>query len=550
MSMKNELAIDEPDFQKLIERNKIYVDKTEIIKRIRDVNGTYYFLSRPRRFGKSLLISTLKHLFQGDKELFKGTYIFNNWNWDEMFPVIHLDLNKPQVKTPEKFEESLSFYIDSIAKNEFNISLEANFSNDKLTELINGVYEKTKKRVVVLVDEYDKPILDKINNTEMAMDIQETLKYFYGILKSSSNILEFVFVTGIGKFSKVSIFSDFNNLIDLTLDDDFSTICGYTAEEVERYFKNFIEKYSTLNNISYDEVLIRIKEHYDGYSWDGKNFIYNPFSLMNFFKSLEFDNYWFESGTPNFLVKIFKNDLNIKNIFKQLVLKSSEFKIFDVENLKQIPLLFQSGYLTIYKKEIINDEVNYTLKIPNNEVEKSITENLFENFISKAENNFLSKKKKILDELKSGKYESLLKYLKKEIVNTPYQIKIRNWKYYQTLIYFIMKSLGFETQSEISMFSGRLDIAIDEIDSYYPFNDEKGNVIIIEVKYTQQRAKNIESLSLAALNQIKEKYYYDIYDEESNIIIIGLAIKEIELKLGGSKIEMDCKSEKLLESNF
>ncbi|MDR1819013.1 MAG: ATP-binding protein [Methanobrevibacter sp.] len=539
MSTKSELSLDVSDFEKLIKRNKIYIDKTKVIKRLRDLNGTYHFLSRPRRFGKSLLISTLKNLFEGKEKLFKNTYIYNHWDWNETYPVIHLDLNNLKAMSPENFEKSLRKYMDFVAKDNFNIELEEGFSNEKLMYLITKVYKTYKKEVVVLVDEYDKPILDNINNTETVGEIQRILKDFYGILKSADSKLEFVFITGITQFSKVSIFSEFNNLIQLTLKEDYSTICGYTQEEVEKYFKNAINNYSNLKNINYQETINKIKYHYDGYSWDGKNFLYNPYSLMNFFEDNEFNNYWFESGTPNFLVKIFKENFNIGNIFKPTTLTKTEFNIFDIENLRQIPLLFQSGYLTISKKEIINDKTKYTLKIPNHEVEVSITENLFTNFYTKAENNFLSKRKEIWEDLKKGSCETLSKYLKKEIINTPYQLKIRNWKYYQTLIYAALKSLGFQTNSEVSMFSGRLDIAIEEEDTHYPFTDEKGNAIIVEVKYTQQN-NDVNKLATKALNQIKEKGYYEPY-EDNNIIMIGLAIKEIKLKSGGSKINLKCQ---------
>ncbi|MDR2544848.1 MAG: ATP-binding protein [Methanobrevibacter sp.] len=546
--MKAKLPLDESDFKKLISSNKIYIDKTKIIKRMMDLNGTYHFLSRPRRFGKSLLISTLKELFEGNKELFKDTYIYNNWNWNETYKVINLDLNNLRATTPENFEKSLRRYIDSIAKDSFNIELDEGFSNEKLRELITAVYNVNKKDVVVLIDEYDKPILDNIDDKKLAVDIQRTLKDFYGILKSGRSKLKFVFVTGITKFSKVSIFSEFNNVIQLTLDKDYSTICGYSQVELEKYFKEFIIEYSNSNNIGYDDVVDKIKYYYDGYSWDGENFLYNPYSVINFFKDETFKNYWFTSGTPNFLIKIFKEDFNIANVFNPLVLDEAEFDIFDIENLNQTPLLFQSGYLTIDKIEIINDEIKYTLKVPNHEVETSITKNLFSNFYTKAENNFISKRKEIYKELSEGSCDLLVKYLKKEIFNTPYQLKIRNWKYYQTLIYAALKSLGFNTDSEISMFSGRLDIAIEEEDSYYPFTDGKGHVIILEVKYTQDRKKDVDKLSLNALNQIKDKCYYEIY-EGNDIIMIGLAIKEIRLKIGGSKIEMKGQMKKI-DSNF
>ncbi|MDR3290512.1 MAG: ATP-binding protein [Methanobrevibacter sp.] len=545
MNMKSELSLDVSDFKKLIKRKKIYVDKTEVIKRIRDLKRTYHFLSRPRRFGKSLLISTFKELFESNEELFKDTYIYNNWHWNATYPVIHLDMVKISNETSELLEATLFDFVNRLA-NQYNIELNDNLSASyNFALLIEGISKNTGKKVVVLIDEYDKPLLDNIDNENIAKSNQKLLRSFYGVLKGLDNVLEFVLVTGVTKFSKVSIFSEFNNLIDLTLKKDYSTICGYTQEEIEKYFKEFIVDYANLKDISYEETIDKIKYHYDGYSWDGKNFLYNPYSLMNFFDDDEFNNYWFESGTPNFLVKIFKENFNIGNVFNSITLYKSEFSIFDIENLKQIPLLFQSGYLTIDKKETIDDRIKYTLKIPNHEVEESIAENLFDNFYIEAENNFRAKKKDIWKQLKNGGCDLLVKYLKMEISNTPYQLKIRNWKYYQTLVYSALKSLGFNTDCEVSMFSGRLDIAVEEEDNYYPFSDGKGNVIIIEVKYTQQRNKDIDKLATNALNQIKEKGYYEIYDDESDIILIGLGIKEIQLKFGGSKIDMKGNMEKI-----
>jgi len=538
MNMKSELSIDVSDFKKLIKRNKIYVDKTEVIKRMRELNGTYHFLSRPRRFGKSLLISILKELFEGNKKLFKDTYIYNHWNWDETYPVIHLDFNNIGSETREILEESLSHRLDKIAKN-FGVELESNNLIDKFSDLIEEVHDTHKKNVVVLVDEYDKPILDNIDNIDIAKANQKILKNFHGVLKSLDGVLEFVFITGITQFSKLSIFSGFNNLKDLTLKGEYSTICGYTQEELEKYFKEFIVNYANLKNIDYKEVINKIKYHYDGYSWDGNNFLYNPYSLMNFFDDDEFNNYWFESGTPNFLVKIFKKNFNIGHVYNPIKLYESELNIFDIENIKQIPLLFQSGYLTIMKKEIINDEIAYTLKIPNFEVETSITRNLLENFYTKTENSFRAKRKEILNELKDGRCDLLVRYLKKEIMNIHYQLKIRNWRYYQTLIYFAIKGLDIQTESEVGMFSGRMDIIIEEKDDNYSFTDDNGHSTIIELKYTQMKDKNIETLAKVALNQIKEKEYYEKYGCE-NVTMIGLAIKEIKLKIG-SRIDIACK---------
>ncbi|MDR2624412.1 MAG: ATP-binding protein [Methanobrevibacter sp.] len=543
MDIREKLSLGSSEFDEIINKNKIYVDKTDVIKKIIDLDRKYYFLSRPRRFGKSLLLNTFKELFKGNKELFEGLYIYDNWDWNKTYPVIHLDLNNVNSESLETFEESLNFHLNRLAKS-FSIELQAKYSNDKLLELIEEVCLKHGKPVVVLIDEYDKPILDNINNKEIAIKIQNKLGNFYGTLKSMGGSLEFVFITGITKFSKVSVFSRLNNLKDLSLNEEYSTICGYTHEELEKYFKKFITYYGNKEDIGYYGTVKRIKRYYDGYSWDGGNFLYNPYSIMNFFDDNEFKNYWFESGTPNFLVKIFKENFNINDVYNPVIKYEEDFTIFDIVHLEQIPLLFQAGYLTIIKKEKKHDNIEYTLKIPNLEVERSITKNLFDNFYGKVENNFKKNRKEILKQIKNGKCKLLSEYLKKEITTIDYNLKIRDWRYYQTIVYFAMKALNFNTKTEIPMFSGRMDIAIEEENNHYPFYDEKGHIVIFEIKYTQQKNKNIETLANIAIEQIKKKGYWEKY-EGNDITIIGLAIKEIKLKIGGSKIDMICKIEKI-----
>jgi hypothetical protein len=447
--------------------------------------------------------------------------------------------------TIEELKRDLEDAIETIADLN-HISINKNISlKRKFSTLIRNLSDSTNKRVVVLIDEYDKPLLDNIDNERITIDIQKELRKFYGALKSSSSYLKLVFITGISKFTKASIFSDLNNLKDLTLNRDYSTICGYTYNELEKYFEKFISHYANTTNISYEETIKKIKGYYDGYSWDGDNFLYNPYSIMNFFDDMEFKNYWFETGTPNFLVKIFKENFNMNDVYNPIIKFEDDFAIFDITNLGQIPLLFQAGYLTISKKELGYDGIRYTLKIPNFEVEKSITKNLFDNFYGKVENNFRKNRNEILDQIKEGNCELLGKYLKKEIISIDYHLKIRNWKYYQSIILFAMKALNFnsETKSEVAMFSGRMDIAIEDENTYYPFNDAKGHVIIMEVKYTRQDKISVENLADKAINQIKYKGYYEKYDKE-NLIIVGLGIKEIELNVG-SKIDLKCIIEKM-----
>ncbi|MDR1820709.1 MAG: AAA family ATPase, partial [Methanobrevibacter sp.] len=307
-------------FEFLIENNYLYVDKT---KEIHDLinNESIVFLSRPRRFGKSLLVSTLKNLFSGNKELFEGFYIYDHWNWDKSYPVIHLDLSKPFNENHEEFINSLNFHIDSIAKN-FSINLLAKYPNDKLTELIEEVHKKHGK-VVILVDEYDAPILDNINNQDLVDANRRTLQSFYLGLKNSDEYIDFIFITGISKFIHTSIFSKLNNPTDISLLSNYSTICGITHDELLENYQDYLHAFAEKNDMYHDEVIAEFNRWYDGYSFDGEKKVFNPFSTLSALKNGEFSQYWFSTGTPHFLVDILKKrTMNID--FENMVLSESD----------------------------------------------------------------------------------------------------------------------------------------------------------------------------------------------------------------------------------
>ncbi|KZX12354.1 ATP-binding protein [Methanobrevibacter filiformis] len=521
MNTKSALPVNISDFKKLINRNKIYVDKTKVIKNIISLRGTYYFLSRPRRFGKSLLVSTFKELFEGNKELFKGLYIYDKWDWNKTYPVIHIDLNKIKSNTAEKFEKSLNFLIDSIAENDFSIKLKAELSNDKLTELINNIHANTGKDIVVLVDEYDKPILSNISDEDLAIDIRDSLKDFYGVLKSADDKLEFVFITGVSKFSKVSLFSDLNNLTDLTMDSDFSTGCGYSQEELETYFKDYITEISKTNEISTNQLLELIKQWYNGYSWDGKNFLYTPYSILSFFDNDgTFNNYWFETGTPSFLMDLIKKDINIDVLFDKNLKLYGTFPNFDIKNLDLKTVLLQTGYLTIKKSKIIPGELpSYSLDIPNKEVRESLFSYILGSYINKTSETVYPIAQDLFRQLIAIDEDGFRRSLETLFSNIPYShSELSDMEaFYHILFLSWMKMIGFEIQGEVIQLKGRVDAVL-----------LKENIaVILELKFST--TKSMDSMLDEAITQILEKEYYKPYQDKT-IILVGIAFKEKDIK--------------------
>ncbi|MDR1819299.1 MAG: AAA family ATPase [Methanobrevibacter sp.] len=368
------LPIDIQSFEDLRTNDYLYVDKTrDILKLIN--SGKLYFLSRPRRFGKSLLVSTLENLFLGKKELFKDLYVYDKWNWEETYPVIRIDFSGGILRSTDDLKYYLIDTLEEIAEL-YNINLKHETIDGKFRELIKKLYDRHGKKVVVLIDEYDKPILDNISYLDVRDNMNKILHDFYQILKSQDDNLRFVFLTGVSKFVGTSIFSGLNNLRDITLSNDFSTICGYTQDELEHYFKSYILNLSQKFNFSLDEILTAIKEWYNGYSWDGKNFLYNPQSTLSLFSEMEFNNYWFKTGTPTFLLELLNGRSDLNKIFSGFRAGSEISDSFDPENIPLVPLMFQTGYLTIHRKKISDLRVNYILNIPNTEVKDSLTKYL------------------------------------------------------------------------------------------------------------------------------------------------------------------------------
>ncbi|MCK9224059.1 MAG: ATP-binding protein [Candidatus Muirbacterium halophilum] len=504
------LPIGISNLEKIIKGNFVYIDKTKIALDLIDNGAGYYFLSRPRRFGKSLFLDTLKEIFQGNKDLFKELYIYDKYEW-QSYNVIYLNFNEISYGNPEEFNNSLIAFLNAEAY-KYSIEFKTEYVKDMFAELIRKV--GCNKKAVILIDEYDKPILDNIENKEISKKIRDILKSFYSVIKDNDEYLKFVFLTGVSKFSKVSLFSGLNNLNDITIDKNYSTICGYTQSDIENKFKEHLK----------DQDFDKIKEWYNGYNWLGES-VYNPFDILLFIqKGFVFDNYWFSTGTPTFLLKLIENNNYFLPDFDNIVADKTMLDNFDVDNIKIETLMWQTGYLTIDKVETVLDNRMYLLKIPNKEVSISmfgvLAEYITKNTTYKEYSNI------ILKSLLNNDFETLKTYLKTLYSSIPYNLFTKNkmYKYegyYVSVFYSYLKALGLEIIGEDVTNKGRIDITIILPETIY----------IIEFKTD---GKN-------SLEQIKEKKYHEKYiDRNKKIILLGIEFDKKErniVKIKAEKLE-------------
>lgn len=480
-------------FNVIRDENLLYVDKTELIHKLVTI-GKYYFLARPRRFGKSLLLSTLAFLFKGEKRLYKDLWIIDQWNWDIKHPVIHLSFNLLDYQG-KGIEQAL---LDSLAEQAdlYQIRLTENTIKSRFRELLTKL--ALQNEVVVLIDEYDKPIIDYLeqHEREKAVHHQQVLKSFYSVIKDSDNLIRFLLITGVSKFSKVGVFSDLNNLRDITFSKHFSALCGYTEHELHHYFEQYLPQIETPTNL-----WPKIKQWYNGYSWDAQTFVYNPFSILSYFADEEFRNYWFSTGTPTFLINMLKERFFYD--FDERKVDISAFESYGIENLESIPLLFQTGYLTI--KKIDRTFNMYTLGYPNKEVKDSMLRYLIKAFSHGKATDFPIITQ-LNDAIIQSNFKQLIQIINNLFKSIPYQIFIaKKEAYYHSLIYLVFKYLGQFIKAEVCTVDGRLD-AIIETDR---------QVLIMEFKLDQSAIKAIE--------QIKMKGYADAFRQEGKALI-GLGI--------------------------
>ncbi len=486
MSRKYPVGIQ--DLSEVITGGYAYVDKTFFAHKL-ITQGKFYFLSRPRRFGKSLFLSTLFYLFKGKKEIFEGLFIYDKWEWSKTSPIIKISFSNIGHSTAG-LEKAIH---DTLNENalQYGVEFTKQDFDQKFRELIQKLDEQYGK-VVVLIDEYDKPIIDYIDNDiPKAIENRGILKSFYSILKDADPDLKLVFITGVSKFSKVSIFSDLNNLNDITLDSGYSGICGITQAELEHNFEEELKVYDAE----------KIKNWYNGYSWKGIETVYNPFSLVNFFvKNGDFQNYWFVSGTPTFLINLSrKYDLYD---FEGASVDASGLNAYDIEHLQLIPLMFQTGYLTIKSHE---DGI-YELDYPNLEVRQSYLNILSKSYINDeilSGQSWANELKKALNVGQVEKLETLFNALFKSI---PYELwQKQNEHYYHAIIHLTFRLLGIYVESQVHSSDGRLDALVQTKDYVYCF----------EFK--------LNGKAQVALQQIKDKGYLMPY-LNSNKKCIGIGL--------------------------
>lgn len=475
-------------FPKIINENYLYIDKTAHIYELVRKPG-YYFLSRPRRFGKSLLLSTIESYFRGEKELFKGLAIETlAKSWDE-HPVLHLDLNAREYSGPDSLRQELSRHLDQWEK------IYASGNNDKSVEerfgyVIENACRLTGKKVVILVDEYDKPLLNAINDVALADSYRSTLKAFYGNLKSCDKYIQFAMLTGVARFSKVSIFSDLNNLNDISFLDEFSSLCGISDTEVDRYFGEGIATLAKKFRISAEEVRNKMKLWYDGYHFsEYSDDIYNPFSLMNLFYSKKFDNYWFKTGTPTHVVKLLRSGSWDVRDLSDYRIKASRLSSEGIMSRNPVVTLYQAGYLTIshYNPEL----AQYTLDYPNREVKESFLEFLLEKYTDDGNQRTDFEITRFVEEIRNGRIGDFMTRISSMVASVPYREKGEVPEaHFQSVVYMIFTLLGFYTEMEDRTSSGRIDITVRTADLVY----------IFEFK--------VDCSAQTAMDQIKEKRYW------------------------------------------
>ena len=453
-------------FRNLIEGGFLYVDKTRDLYDLVQPSAGVYFLARPRRFGKSLLISTLEEIFLGNRKLFAGLWIDNSdYDW-QTYPVVRIDFSANAVKSAANLEQVIDYYVEGIAQ-EYGVTLRGFDYQSRLGSLIQQLARDDNK-VVILIDEYDKPLIDHLDNLARAIEIRTTLKNFYSVIKAMDRYLRFVFITGISKFSKVGVFSSMNNLTDLTMNPRFATALGITEDEITRYFREHMAEFARKENTTPAALLAEMRQWYNGFCFveECAN-VYNPFSTLQLFYHQRFSNYWFETGTPTFLIKLLKEqDYDVEQL-SDLRLRELAFSTYELETLSIVPLLFQSGYLTIKAYE--PGRRVYTLSYPNTEVEDAFLTYLLGEFSERDRGLNEEYLWQLVDALELGDLAQFFTVLEVFFANVPYEIHLKHEKYYQTIFYLIFKLIGLRIDAEVHTNKGRIDAVIELADRIFLF---------------------------------------------------------------------------------
>ena len=529
------LPIGRQHFAGIIQEGLLYVDKTRQIYEMIDA-GNLYFLSRPRRFGKTLLLATLKEIFLGNRELFKGLYIGEqtDYSWKE-YPVLQFNFAVFGHKI-ESLAPVLKRELQDLAV-AHQVKLAKDSLSEQIKELIIGIAQK-KGPVVLLIDEYDKPLVDFFTEPEKAKKNREVLRDFFAPLKDldANGHLRFLLITGVSKFSKVSLFSDLNNLTDLTTNKIAADLTGITQEELVTNFQPHLNHSAAILEISAEELLEGLRLWYNGYSWDGKTFVYNPFSLLSFFLDSSFKNFWFATGTPTFLVETIRDKGILPEEIEAKEVDDTFFQKFDIENLDLHGLLFQTGYLTIKKTEQFGFLSFYSLGYPNEEVRQAFTKNLLEAFTRKVPSTVHPALIKIYKSLQTGDIAQFIDQIKILLADISYHLhpKIKKdatekekakafaaWEgYFHTIIYLICTFLNLHVQTETTKYKGRLDLLVETDEFLY----------LMEFK--------LDEPAEDAIAQIKTRDYAQSYkNSPKTIFLIGVGFSQEEKNVEAWEVE-------------
>jgi hypothetical protein len=514
----NLLSTGVQDFTYLRESNYIYVDKTkEILDFISE--GKYMFFSRPRRFGKSLLCSTLRCIYEGKKELFEGLYLYDKIDWEKIKqPVIYLDFS--QIAFSEiDIQEAVLSQIVKIGE-EFGISMSGESPGKNLNDIFYH-FEKQKKRVVVIIDEYDKALTDVLGDEVLFNKHRNFLRGFYGILKPNDKNIHKVFLTGVSKYGKISVFSTLNNITDYTLFEKFATLCGYTREELEFYFDKELQEVSVKFGMSREKLLAAIKARYNGYSFDGVSKVYNPYSILNFLQLKMFRNFWFDTGTPYFLIEMLaKQNVTIDDLEK-IKMDVSVLDAADIEHESPISLLFQTGYLTIKQAIFKNINLRYILDFPNTEVRQAFSQYILVTYMNSGLDKVSTYITNVLqDAFDDLDFQKIIDVLKTVYSSIPYSLYDRKEAYFHTIFHVVMNTVGLPIESEVQTNIGRIDSVIK--------TDE--NIFIFEFKLDESEE--------VAIGQIKENLYFQKYVHENlPIYLIGINFSSIKKNIAAYRVE-------------
>jgi hypothetical protein len=508
------LAPDTQTFSIMRENDALYVDKTQFVHEMVSQHRIV-FLSRPRRFGKSLMVSTLKALFEGRKDLFEGLYVYDKWDWSQRFPVIRIDWSGIVLSTPEAMNKNLPVYLKSIAE-DYNIKIEADTGQSYFRELIVGLHKATGQQVVILIDEYDQPVTSHLHDEHLKAMIKE-VHNIYQVMKECDEHIRFIFITGVSKFSGLSVFSALNNPQDITLEPEFAGICGYTQQELETALSEYIDHAAEVRGETREQVLDGIRKWYDGYSWDGKTRVYNPFSTLKFLKSPTFYmRYWYSTGTPTYLLDIIRRKQELSLIYSPTVATPDElFDGYSPAAPEDIPLLFQTGYLTITG---LTEEGKYLLAIPNGEVLNALERYLLKELCTASSEEASSWRKK-LHACVVEENADRLAYALMSLFSVPFRIKDGKESAFQIAFQTALRILGFKIRSEVLTDEGIVD-AVWELPE---------TVVVVEMKYSATATPS--RMLTAAMKQIRKKRYYSPYaDRPCKLLAVAFTDATVKCK--------------------